>query len=100
VTEGMRLEAKAWHKRKLAEDEARRKEEERIRQGSPTGGPPGSREQVIYQARRRWESLKNFVKNTNTPPNPTCSATKDTNPSDSDPIRPREMGGILKGESV
>lgn len=64
VTDEMRTEAKAWHKVKLAEEEARRVEEERIRLEMATVvGPPGSREQVIYQARQRWESLKNFVKN-------------------------------------
>jgi len=87
----MRSEARTWHKRKLAEDEARRKEEERVRQGSPSGGPPGSREQVIYQARRRWESLKNFVKSTgNTNP---CHVSKDKDVTE-------ELDGMIRGEGI
>ncbi|ODM91418.1 Leucine-rich repeat-containing protein 49 [Orchesella cincta] len=66
LTDEMRSEAKLWHKRKLAEDEARKQEEARLREEmNLTVGPPGSREQIIYQARRRWESLRNYVKRSN-----------------------------------
>lgn len=75
ITEDMKLQAKLWHKKKLQEEEARKQEEERLRQEMAASvGPPGSREQVIYQARRRWESVKNFVKsNGNTTQEPESS---------------------------
>lgn len=70
ITEIMRSEARQWQKRKLAEEEERRKEEAQLRAAaSPTGGPLNSREQAIYQAQRRWETVKKkFVKNTNSKP--------------------------------
>ncbi|XP_035706372.1 uncharacterized protein LOC110843635 isoform X3 [Folsomia candida] len=69
MTEAMRVEARQWYKRKLVEEEDRRREASSRLCPTTTSPKVGSREQTIYQARRRWESVrKNFVKNTNSKP--------------------------------
>jgi hypothetical protein len=56
----MRLDAKGWHRRRLAQEEEKRKEQEKLRLTAAS-----TREEIIHEARRRWESVKNFVKQTN-----------------------------------
>ncbi len=55
----MRLDAKGWHRRRLAQEEEKRKEQEKLRLTAAS-----TREEIIHEARRRWESVKTFVKQT------------------------------------
>ena len=55
VTDQTRSEAKAWHRKFLADEEDKRTAQAKAKL-------PTSREQVIFEARQRWQSVKNFVR--------------------------------------
>jgi len=61
VSQELRSSAQQWELCRQKKEEEDRREKARGR----TAIPIGSREQIIQEARRRWESVKNFVKNGN-----------------------------------
>ncbi|CAG7723691.1 unnamed protein product [Allacma fusca] len=64
ISDEMRAEAEICHRKRIAEEADSRQELIKAR-------APSSREEVILEARRRWQSVRNFVKSastTNEPP--------------------------------